>query len=289
MTPHPALVSKSLAVITGGASGIGLAAAKIFVSRYGMNVAIGDYSGAVEEAVKQIQSEAKDDSIKVWGAKVDVRDVESVQSFKNQVQSNFENVDITVLMANAGISGASKASEWSQEWEKVLATNMYGVIHVNQIFLPLIKAHKKPSLIVNTGSKQGITTPPATGPAYNASKAVVKVFTESLAWELRNDKETKQIHTALLIPGFVWTGLTGSGSGKPKPEGAFTPEETVDFMLKRLEEKPEVFYILCPDNETPRQTDLKRMQWNVSDIIEDRPALSRWHDDYSEKFSKYSQ
>lgn len=175
---------------------------------------------------------------------------------------NFKDAKPTVLMANAGISGSTKASEW-EGWEKVLATNMYGVINVNQTFLPLIKSHKQKSLIINTGSKQGITTPPMTGPAYNASKAVVKVFTEQLAWELRNSEETKQIQTALLIPGYVWSGLTGAGSGKPKPEGAWTAEQTVDFMLERLE-KPGVFYILCPDNETPRETDLKRMEVSIA-------------------------
>ena len=121
--------------------------------------------------------------------------------------SNFQDVKVTVLMANAGIAGSTKASEWDG-WEKVLATNMYGVINVNQVFLPMIKSHKQASLIINTGSKQGITTPPMTGPAYNASKAVVKVFTEQLAWELRNSEDSKQIKTALLIPGYVWSGLT---------------------------------------------------------------------------------
>lgn len=184
-------------------------------------------------------------------------------------------------MANAGVVGPTKASDWSG-WERVLAVNMYGVINVVQTFLPQIKAHKQPSLIINTGSKQGITTPPMTGPAYNASKAVVKVFTEQLAWEMRNDPATKQIEPKLLIPGFVFTGLSGANSGKPKPDGAWTPEQTVDFLLERLAQ-PNVFYILCPDNETPRELDLKRMEvslvWaapyhSYSDVL--RPAVEHW-------------
>lgn len=71
-----------------------------------------------------------------------------------------------------------------------------------QAFLPVLRRHAEPSLVINTGSKQGITTPPATGPAYNISKAAVKVYTESLAHELRQDPSTN-IDVKLLIPGWV--------------------------------------------------------------------------------------
>lgn len=83
---NPAFTAKNLAIITGGASGIGLAAAKAFASKFGMHVAIGDNSGAVEESVKAIQSQAKE-GVKVWGGKVDVSDLQSVESFRNQIQT----------------------------------------------------------------------------------------------------------------------------------------------------------------------------------------------------------
>ena len=106
----------------------------------------------------------------------------------------------------------------------------------------------RPGLIINTGSKQGITTPPG-NPAYNVSKAGVKAFTEALQHELRNT-EGARISAHLLIPGFVFTGLTANGRTE-KPAGAWTPEQTVDFMIERLEAGD--FYILCPDNDVPRQ------------------------------------
>ena len=93
-------------------------------------------------------------------------------------------------------------------------------------------ARGRPGLIINTGSKQGITTPPG-NPAYNLSKAGVKVFTEALAHELRNTPSCR-ISAHLLIPGFVFTGLT-RGDRTEKPPAAWTPEQTVDFMLERLE------------------------------------------------------
>ena len=47
------------------------------------------------------------------------------------------------------------------------------------------------------------------------------------------------------------------------------------------------FYILCPDNDTPRETDEKRILWTAGDIVENRPALSRWHPDYKDAFDAF--
>lgn len=302
--PHPAIVGKNLAIITGGASGIGFAAAKALSSTWGMHVAIGDVAGNLNSVSEGLQKHAQN-GVKVWASHVDVGDKVSLEKFRDDVQqyvsvsvsghdmkeaytihtSAFPDIPLTVLMANAGVSGPTKASDWSG-WDRVFHTNLYGPIFTVQTFLGHIKAHGKPSLIINTGSKQGITTPPMTGPAYNASKAVVKVFTEQLAWELRSETATKHIEPKLLIPGFVFTGL--SGANKPdaqKPQGAWTPEQTVEFMWEAIEKGS--FYVLCPDDETPRETDLKRIEWNANDILQDRPALSRWHPQHTDAFRKY--
>ena len=66
--------------------------------------------------------------------------------------------------------------------------------------------------------------------------------------------------------------------------GAWTADETVNFMFDRIEAGD--FYILCPDNEAPRQLDEKRIAWAAGDIIENRPPLSRWHPDWAEEFKK---
>jgi short-subunit dehydrogenase len=140
----------------------------------------------------------------------------------------------------------------------------------------------RPGLIINTGSKQGITTPPG-NPAYNVSKAGVKALTEALQHELRNT-EGCQISAHLLIPGHVFTGLTSRGRAE-KPDGAWTPEQTVEFMIGSIDAGD--FYILCPDNDVPRQLDERRMLWAAGDIVENRPALSRWHPDYAEAFARF--
>jgi hypothetical protein len=87
-----------------------------------------------------------------------------------------------------------------------------------------------------------------------------------------------------MIPGWVHTGLTAA-SGGAKPDGAWTPEQAVDFMLTSLARGD--FYILCPDNDVKRPLDEKRIAWAAGDIIENRPALSRWHKDYADAFKAF--
>ena len=164
----------------------------------------------------------------------------------------------------------------------MLTVNLMGIIHGTRLFGPKMIAHGEPAMIINTGSKQGITTPPG-DPAYNVAKAGVKAFTEALEHELRNTEGCK-VSAHLLIPGFVYTPLTARGR-PDKPEAAWTPEQTVDFMMESLENGD--FYILSPDNDVDRATDEKRIAWAAGDIVENRPPLSRWHPDYKDAFSDY--
>ena len=90
-------------------------------------------------------------------------------------------------------------------------------------------ARGRPGLIINTGSKQGITTPPG-DPAYNVAKAGVKAFTESLQHELRNTKECR-ISAHLFIPGFVFTGIAEATMNSPDAQ------RWLPGMVSRLREK----------------------------------------------------
>jgi NAD(P)-dependent dehydrogenase (short-subunit alcohol dehydrogenase family) len=184
-------------------------------------------------------------------------------------------------MNNAAIQSGSSLFGPQEVWDRVMAVNLWGVVHGSRIFGPGMIARGRPGLIINTGSKQGITTPPG-DPAYNMAKAGVKVFTEALSHELRGT--APQITAHLLIPGFVWTGLT-RGDRTEKPAAAWTPEQTADFLLTSLDRGD--FYILCPDNDVPRSLDEKRIAWAAGDIVENRPALSRWHKDWAQPFKDY--
>ena len=267
-----------VAVITGGASGIGLAAAKYF-AKVGMSVVIADLGGEkLADARAELEAIAGQEH--VMAVETDVSHKEQIEALERAVIQRFGRVH--VLMNNAGIGPETSIFSPQAGWDNILAVNLLGVINGTRTFGPGMVAHGKPGLIINTGSKQGITTPPG-NPAYNISKAGVKVFTEALEHELRNT-ERAQISAHLLIPGFVFTGLT-KGDRQEKPAAAWTPEQTVDFMIESL--KRGDFYILCPDNDVARPVDERRMAWAVGDIIENRPPLSRWHKDYADKFKAY--
>ena len=276
--PHPAIVKDNVAVITGGASGIGFAAAAAF-ARAGMKVCIADVDQErLVEAATKLSSITG--AANVMTAVVDVSKTESVTELERAVRERFGGTD--VLMNNAGIQPGSTLFGEPDHWQRIIGVNMWGIINGSRVFAPNMIARGRRGLIINTGSKQGITTPPG-DTAYNVSKAGVKAFTEALQHELRNTRDCR-ITAHLLIPGFVFTGLTAKGRTE-KPAGAWTPEQTIDFMLERLEAGD--FYILCPDNDVPRALDEKRMLWAAGDIVENRPPLSRWHSDYADAFRKF--
>ncbi len=277
---HPAIVPGAVAVITGGASGIGLAAAVHFARR-GLKVSIADIGPErLAQAAATVAAAAPGGAADVMAHETDVSRGDAVTALEAAVRARFGGTDI--LMNNAGVQPGSGMFGPAANWERVLGVNLWGVIHGTQAFAPNMIARGRPGLIVNTGSKQGITTPPG-DPAYNVSKAGIKAFTEALAHELRTTPGCA-VTAHLLIPGFVFTALTAKGRAD-KPAAAWTPEETVDFMMQRLDAGD--FYILCPDNDVPRALDERRILWAAGDIVENRPALSRWHPDYAEAFAAF--
>ena len=274
MTTHPVLKSGNVAVITGGADGLGLSAASYFKS-IGMRICIADIDADKLEAAAGELGE-------VLAVVSDVARLDEVEKLKTEVYERFGRVDL--LMNNAGI--ARHCDSWSdyEAWQATLGVNLWGVINGIHAFTPAMIEQGSVGLIINTGSKQGITTPPG-NPAYNVSKAGIKSMTEALQHNLRNTEGCK-VRAHLLVPGFTYTGMVKAFLSE-KPAGAWTPEQVIEFMIECLGRGD--FYILCPDNDTTRELDNKRMAWSMGDLIENRPALSRWHPDFEAEFEKFME
>jgi len=269
---HPAFAPGHVAVVTGAADGIGFAAARRFAN-LGLRVCMADVdaeklAGAAAEVEGSI------------AIPTDVSKLEQVQALRDRVYESLGRVD--VLMYNAGVSRPTGSWTEIENWRRVLGVNLWGVIHGIHVFVPRMIEQDTPALVINSGSKQGITTPPG-NPAYNVSKAGIKAATEALQHSLRNS-ESGQVSAHLLIPGFTYTGMMRRALPE-KPDAAWTPEQVVEFMLDSIARGD--FYILCPDNDVSRAVDEKRMAWAMGDLIENRPPLSRWHPDYKEAFDAF--
>jgi NAD(P)-dependent dehydrogenase (short-subunit alcohol dehydrogenase family) len=236
---------------------------------------------ALEAAAANVRgSAAHPDQVRSFA--VDVSSLEDVKRLKSSVFEAFG--EVAVLMNNAGTGGGGELFGDPARWRRIIDVNLWGVINGVQAFAPDMIRQGTAAAIVNTGSKQGITCPPG-DTAYNVSKAGVKVVTEALAHELRN-AEGSRVSAHLLIPGFTFTAMT-AGSRTERPPAAWTPKQVVDFMLISMGKGD--FYILCPDNDVPRETDERRILWAAGDIVENRPPLSRWHPDYKEAFAKFAK
>ena len=274
-TTHPALAKGNVAVITGGASGIGLATAER-LCRAGLRVCIADRDEeALEKASKHLAEAGE-----VIAQQTDVSQSSSIDTLANRVASELG--PVSVLMNNAGVGGGGDALSNPEGWERVLGVNLLGVLHGVQRFVPDMVASERPGLVINTGSKQGITQPPG-DTAYNVSKSGIKSLTEGLAHTLLQKTEGR-ITAHLLIPGFTYTGMIKRFI-KEKPAAAWDPDQVVDFLLGALARGD--FYILCPDNDVTREMDERRILWNTYDLIENRPALSRWNPAYEDQFEAF--
>ena len=280
MPNHPAIQSGRAAVITGGASGIGLAAAKRFAS-LGMKVAIADLDeAALSAAAAAITEAAPGNDAKVVTVRCDVSQMDQVRGLREEVYDTFG--EVAVLMNNAGTGPGGGPFDHYDRWQKVIGANLWGVINGVHAFTQKMIDQGTDAMIVNTGSKQGITCPPG-DTAYNVSKAGVKVISEGLQHVLRNIDGCK-VSAHLLVPGWTHTGLTARDGGE-KPAGAWWPDQVVDLMLEATGQGD--FYVICPDNDVTREMDAKRIVWAAGDIAENRPPLSRWHPGYKDAFAEF--
>src|ERR1700760_4534808 len=144
--PSAAMSPNHVAVVTGGASGIGLAAAMRF-AKAGMKVCIADLGeGRLKEAEAKLVAVAGAD---IMISATDVSRVEEVAALESAVQKRFGGTDI--LMNNAGIQPGSQMFGPAENWQRILGVNLWGVINGTQVFAPHMIERGRPGLIINTG------------------------------------------------------------------------------------------------------------------------------------------
>lgn len=268
-----------VAVVTGAASGVGKAAAIRFLQD-GLGVLLADLPGETLDAAEaELRALARPSAL-VKAVPTDVTDAAALAALADRA---FSLGEVAVLMNNAGVAAPTTSWDNAETWRSLIEVNLFGVLNGVQAFLPRMIEADRSAVVINTGSKQGITTPPG-NPAYNTSKAAVKVMTEMLAHDLHEAKAPISAH--LFVPGFTYTGMIQKFMPE-KPSAAWTSEQAVDYMVRRMSAGD--FYILCPDNDVSEARDIKRIEWAMGDIIHNRPALSRWRSDYAEAFNLHER
>lgn len=271
--PHPVLDSRRAAVVTGAASGIGLAAALRF-AELGMPVCLIDVSDdALRPARDRVAGRAGDGNVLAIAA--DVSNAPQMDAAAATVQERLG--PVAVLMNNAVTRVGGGVWAEPANWRKALEVNFWGVMNGVNAFAPRMIETGEAGMIVNCGSKQGITNPPG-NTAYNVTKSAVKTYTEALQHELRNTERCR-VSAHLLVPGWTTTG------DRTHAAGAWLPDQVVDRMVAALRQGD--FYVVCPDNEVTSEMDRARILWGAGDITENRPPLSRWHPDYKDAFAAF--
>jgi NAD(P)-dependent dehydrogenase (short-subunit alcohol dehydrogenase family) len=272
--PDNIIIRDNVAVITGAAHGIGAAMARRFAAE-GMQLSLFDRD---EQALLSLSETF---AVKTCCTVGDVANTEDLQMLYDNTLAEFSSVSL--LVNNAAVNTGAGPWDEPERWLKHIQTNLLSTISLQHLFVPGMISHDAPAAVVNLGSKEGITTPPGNA-AYSAGKAAIKVLTEQLAHELRQAVGDR-VTAHLLIPGYTWTPMNFPGMDEKndhQPEAAWTADQVIDYFITCFNNGD--FYILCPDNEVTPEMDAKRIAWASQDIIENRPALSRWHPDWKNQF-----
>lgn len=259
--PPPVIAPGNVAVITGGASGIGLAAVEALVAR-GMKVVLADID---EEGLRDVTARLSEDGGDVTGMVCDTSDAASVGEIAERTLSTYGAAHL--LFNNAGIAGVGDA--WGGPldlWDRVIGINLMGVVHGIRAFLPIMDDQGS-GHVVSTASMAGLVAVPGIAP-YNATKHGVVAISEGLFIEMQ--ATGSPIGVSVLCPGFVRTGLMRHEPGAPDtPIGALMSEmlgtgvdggipatDVADAVVSAVDERR--FWILT--HPESRMAPVQRMQ-----------------------------
>ncbi len=196
-----------VAVITGGASGLGLAMARRFAAE-GMKLVLADVE---EEALRKVETEFRKAGVPVIGIRTDVSRAQDVERLAEKTLATFGAVHL--LCNNAGVAPGGVAWENTvADWEWALGVNVWGVIHGVRVFLPIMLRQDADCHVVNTASVAGMLSVPNMA-VYCVSKHAVVTLTECLYHDLA--QRSSRIGVSLLCPAYVPTGIIDSERNRP--------------------------------------------------------------------------
>ena len=196
-----------VAVITGAASGLGLAMARRF-AREGMKLALGDVE---EEPLRRVEQEFRRSSVPVLAIRTDVSRGHDVERLAEKTLATFGAVHIVCNNAGVGPGGVVWENT-TADWEWVLGVNVWGVIHGVRVFVPIMLRQNTPCQVVNTASVAGLLSVPGMG-IYCVSKHAVVTLTECLYHDLA--ARGSKVGVSLLCPAYVPTGIADSERNRP--------------------------------------------------------------------------
>ena len=266
-----------VAVITGGASGLGRAMAERF-ARAGMSIVLADVE---PNALAKAEAEMKAAGAKVIGVRTDVSKAAEVEALAQQTLAAFGGVHL--VANNAGVAeGGNVWDNTVADWEWVLGVNLWGVIHGVRVFTPIMLAQGSEGHIINTASVAGLLSPPGMG-IYSVSKHAVVALSECLHQDLA--QKAAKVKCSVLCPAYVPTGIADSGRNRPAALSTTHPKSAADLALDASLKKAvqsgkltaadvaqkvyeavrdERFYILTHPKIKPS------IQWRMEDILQER-------------------
>ena len=267
-----------VAVITGGASGLGLEIARL-AAKKGMKLVISDIE---EHALKNSEREFSEQGIEVLAVRTNVAIALEVEQLAEKTLQRFGAVHL--LFNNAGV--ALNKSAWETtlaDWEWVLGVDLWGVIHGVRVFTPIMLKQDAPSHIINTASVAGMLSPQGMA-AYNVAKHGVVTLSETLYYDLR--KRDANINVSVLCPAWVNTGIWDSARNRPEDLQNDAEQKSADDI--KLEESArhaiqsgkvsapmvaEIVFAAIAANQFYILTHPKIKKWiglRVEDILQDR-------------------
>jgi NAD(P)-dependent dehydrogenase (short-subunit alcohol dehydrogenase family) len=227
-------IQGKVAVITGGASGIGRATGALLASR-GMKVVLADVEqGALDDTVAQLRGRG----LEVSGVRTDVSSFDSMSNLVDETRARHGKVHVAFL--NAGVSGNAPGALWEHEindWAWHIAVNLWGVINGVKALVPAMLEHGEPGQVVITSSSVGVVAPVPSAPEYSMTKAAIFSIAEMLYAQLRQ-RQAPITASVLVPPGTINTALFSAVRNRPAQFAPSAPRKeaaiTYEELLRRM-------------------------------------------------------